>query len=47
MLSLVMKGKAQERAANFNVLEKSALTFQGRLRNEGARTGITSEFVPS
>jgi meso-butanediol dehydrogenase/(S,S)-butanediol dehydrogenase/diacetyl reductase len=31
MLSLVMKGKAQERAADFNALEKRALTFQDRL----------------
>jgi hypothetical protein len=33
MLSLVMKGKAQERAANFNALDKTALTFWDRLRN--------------
>jgi hypothetical protein len=33
MLSLIMKGKAQERAANLNALEKRALTFQGQLGN--------------
>jgi hypothetical protein len=35
-----MKGRAQERATNFNELEKRALTFQDQLRNSGARTGI-------
>jgi hypothetical protein len=33
MLSLVMKGTAQERAANVNALEKRASAFQDQLRN--------------
>jgi hypothetical protein len=41
MHGLVVKGKAQERAANFNAPEKRTLTFWDRLRNLSARTGIT------